>query len=331
MTLSRFIGSLAVSLLLTISLFAQRSGQQDVTRADVYINVSYDNDDRALPQMYRVQLFTNGRMPISEQLTNDRGQVVFHSVGQGTYMVSVAGQDVETSELSFAVSQHESTHIEFIRLKRKAIAGQASSNQGTVTAAALNIPDKARKEFDKGLAAFDKQDFPVARERFSKAADIYPQYSFAFLNLGVIAMKEGDSAQGQRYFEKAIAVDPQNPAAYTYLGRVLIMNEKYTEAEQLFTKALSITPLDPEPLTMLATSQLRSGKLQLAVANAKKVHTFPHQHYAISHLVAAEALMQEDQPDEAADEYRLLLKEEPNGPNASAARAALQTIEQRVK
>lgn len=312
-----------------LPLIAQRQQQQE-THADVYVNVAYEND-HPVGMQYRVQLLTNGRMPMGEQFTNDRGQVIFRGLSVGSYQLIVLGVDIENTELGFSIGPHESMHTEFIRVKLKSATAKPSSNQGTVSSASLNIPDRARKEFDKGLAAFAKQDLVTAREHFAKAVEIYPQYSAALLNLGVIAMRQQDPAAGQHYFEEAIKADPQNAGAYTYLARVDIMNAKYDDAETLLTKSLSLTPLDPEPLTMMATSQLRSGKFADAVASAEKVHTVPHEHYAIAHLVAAEALIKEQRSDLAADQFRLYLKESPTGANAESARAALQSIENRTK
>jgi Tfp pilus assembly protein PilF len=79
----------------------------------------------------------------------------------------------------------------------------------------------------------------------------------------------------------------------------------------------------------LATLQLQQGEFAQAVSNAQKVHALQqHQQYAIAHYVAAEALMKQFQPQQAAEEYRLFLKEAPASPMAAAARDALNSIEQ---
>jgi Tfp pilus assembly protein PilF len=219
-------------------------------------------------------------------------------------------------------------HNEWVRVKRKPVSGVVpTSTDGSVSQATLNIPDKARKEFDKGVSSSGKQDFLAANQHFTKATEIYPQYGLAFVNLGAVAMQEGNSAAGEHYFEQAIHADPQLPNGYTSLARVRIMQQQYDEADTLLAKALSIRPLDPEPLTMLATSELRSGKYPEAIANAKKVHSLPHEHFAVVHILAAEALGKQHQPDQAAEEYRLYLKEQPLSPHADSIRAAIQNLE----
>jgi tetratricopeptide (TPR) repeat protein len=235
--------------------------------------------------------------------------------------------EAEPGEASFSVQPHESMHSDYIMLKHKAAKG-TDSHEASISAAELNIPDKARKEFEKGLSAFDKDDLSTAGQHFSKAVELYPQYSLALVNLGVIEMRQGNQAQGENYFELSIKADPAMPNGYTSLARVRILQKNYDSADALLAKALSIRPLDPEPLTMLATSQSREGKYDEALATCRKVHTVPHEHFAVVHIIAAESLMRLKQPDQAADEYRLFLKEFPTSPNADSVRAALRSLEQ---
>lgn len=310
-----------------IATHAQRPSQQQqpTSQTELTVYVSYD-DDNTVPQMCRVQLQTGSRMPVADSFANDRGQVTFH-VGQGSYRIVAILNGREVGDVSFAVNPRENVHQEYIRFKHQPAEGAGNSTEGSVSAAALNIPDKAKKEFDKGVSASEKQDLDGASRHFGKAIEIYPQYSMALVNLGVISIKQGHVDDGQALFERAIKADPQLPNGYTNLARLCILQANYPEAETLLAKALTIRPLDPEPLTMLATSQMRSGEYDQAIVTSKKAHSVPHERYAVIHIVAAEAFMQLHQPDRAADEYRLFLKEFPASPNADEVRATLHSLE----
>ena len=311
------------------TLHAQRTQSGGNNSTEIVINVAFD-DNNEVPKMCRIQLLTNARMPVAEAFANDRGQATFHA-SSGSYMVQALSSDSETAELSFVVNPRETLHNEWIRVKRKLPNGnQPTSTAGSISQAALNVPDKAKKEFDKGLSASEKQDLRGATEHFAKATEIYPQYGMAFVNLGAIAMQEGNSAEGQRYFEQAIKADPQLPNAYTSLARIKILQQNYDEADSLLGKALTIRPLDPEPLTMLATSQLRSGKLDQAISNSRKVHSVPHDRFSVVHLLAADALVKQHQLLAAEDEYRLYLKEQPMSPHANSVRAQLESLERQT-
>src|SRR4051812_9836204 len=182
----------------------QQTQQQPSSSTEISIYVVYD-DSNAGSQMCHVQLQTGTRMPISDSFTNDRGQVTFH-VGAGSYRVVATIAGAEPNEVSFVVNPREAMHQEYIRLKRLAPAG-GNSKDGSISSATLNIPDKAGKEFDKGVAASGKQDLDGAKQHFQKAVEIYPQYGMAFVNLGVVSIQGGNVPDGEKYFEQAIKVD----------------------------------------------------------------------------------------------------------------------------
>jgi tetratricopeptide (TPR) repeat protein len=308
---------------------AQRSSRIPTRPSTVEVRISLENE-RAAPEQLRVQLLTSSSATFGEQFTRDLGQVNFQNVPIGNYRIRVTGIDVEDTEVSFSLDANEQNHIEFVHVKRKKSAEQ-TSNQGSVSAATLNIPDKARKEFDKGISGMNKSDYPEAQKHFSKALEIYPQYSAALNNLGVIAMRSGSPEEGRHYFEESVRVDGKSSSGYLNLGRCLILQNKLTEAEPLLQKAVSLSPLDAEPLTLLANQQLVTGNLDLALANARKVHSLEHQRYSLAHLIAARVLEKENKLDEAAEEYKLFLKESPDSPKATSVRAALQSLEKRVR
>jgi tetratricopeptide (TPR) repeat protein len=279
-----------------------------------------------------VDLLTSGGAIVAQLFTRDQGEVTFHSVFPGNYKLRVVGIDIEeNSEASFSVESRESIHFETVRVKLKKTEAQQSSNQGNISAASLNIPDKARKEFAKGVSSMSKNDMPEAQKHFSRATEIYPEYAGAYNNLGVIAMKSGSPDDGKKLFEQAVRADANNPNGYVNLARCLIMKDNSAEALPLLEKATALNPMDPEVLTLLANAQLSAHQLDVALANARKVHTMEHQHFTISHLIAARVLVLQKKFDEAAAEYRTFLKESPESPKADSVRAAIESIEKRPR
>src|SRR4051812_13777883 len=136
----RSLAVFAVVAMLAGSAHAQR--QEQVTTTEVVVSVVFDDNNEA-PKMCRVQLLTSARMPVAEQFANDRGQATFR-VTAGNYLVQTVSMDSEPGEATFTVSPRQSFHTEFLRLKHKpANGGNASSNEGSISTAVLNIPDKA--------------------------------------------------------------------------------------------------------------------------------------------------------------------------------------------
>jgi tetratricopeptide (TPR) repeat protein len=320
----------AAFVLLNSADAQNRNPDLNVSRpSDVEVRLSFEND-RPAPGQIRVQLLTITGSTVAEQYTRDQAQVSFHNVSPGNYRLRASGIDIEDAEVTITV-EPRLTRFEYLQVKPRKSADQQTSTMGSISSAELNIPDKARKEFDKGVSSMTKSDIDEARKHFSKAAEIYPQYAAAFNNLGVLAMKSGDSEAGKGFFETAVKADSSNANAYLNLARCLIMQDKIQEAEQMLVKASSLNPNDAESLTLLAKAQLMTGELDMAIVNAHKVHSLEHQRFAIAHLVAASAYEKKNQMDEAIAEYKLFLKESPDSPKAANVRAALQTLENRVK
>ncbi len=319
---------LMLAILATLPFLSSSiSAQQRTGTIDLYVYVSF-SDNSPAAKSYKVQLSSSTRMQVDSRFTDDRGQAIFRGLTAGDYRVTVTGFDIEDAESRFTLDGNpsfESMQTEHIEVKRKAGAG--TSTQGTVSAGALKIPNNARKEFELGLAAIDKKDFAGAKEHLNKAVEIYPQYCGALLDLGVIAAQERHNEEAVRLFERAVEADPTNPAASVYLASARMLQGNFKDAETLLTKVVAITPTDPDPLTMLASCQYKLGEYKEAAATAQKVHAVPHQKFAMAHYIAAEALLKQSQPHEAAEELKLYLKESPNAPNSDSAKELLASLE----
>ena len=316
------------NVLLCATSFAQH--QQIITPVDVRVRISFD-DAKEIPSMLKLQLQTATGALIAEQYVRNEGQVNFQNVYPGSYRLRLSGDGVQEVETEFTVGSREAMHNELLHTVRKSSNDQASSPEGRISAADLNIPDKAKKEFEKGMNSMEKQDYPAAQKHLAKAVEIYPQYSSAYDDLGVIAMHMHQTSEGQGYFEKAIRADSNNGSAYVNLAKVRLMASQYLEAESLLDKSVSLMPTNAEALTLLANTEMQNGKWKLALVNAQKVHTVPHQLFAIAHLIAAQILMRQSEPQAAVLEYKLFLHEAPDSPSASGVRSALQSIEHQTK
>jgi tetratricopeptide (TPR) repeat protein len=330
MTRRSTIFLLALAVCCSQTVLAQRGSAPMSGKTELYVYVTF-TDQTPVKQAYKVQLLTSTRMIVDKDFTNDRGQAIFRGVSPGDYRIVVTGLDIDEAEIRVTVESHggfDSTQNEHVEVRRTSAASDTAPG-GAVSVATLKIPDDARKEYDKGLAALDHNDIAGAQQHLARSVELYPQYSAAFLNLGVIAMQTGHRDEGMHYFEQANKADPKNAASLMYLAKAYLAKKNYKEAEPLLAQAVTIIPSNPEPLTLLATLELQQGEYPEAVINAQKVHALQqHQPFAIAHYVAAEALMRQSLPEQAAVEYRLFLKEAPSSPVAGAAKEALSSIPQ---
>jgi tetratricopeptide (TPR) repeat protein len=310
---------------------AQTRGAQPGTTVDLRVRLSYSNG-RPVDRRLRVQLLDAFESYMGEAYCDDQGQAVFPRLQPGSYRLRVSGMNVEeTTSPTFTLGRNEGQHFESVDVKMKAEAeadtATPSAPGGAVAAVDLSVPDKARKEFEKGNAALQKNDLATARKALEKAIQIYPQYAAAYNNLGILAMKTGDRAAAQAAFQQAIRINDHYPRACTNLARLLLADRNYAEAEGLLNRALTTDPLNPEALTMLANVQLQTGRFDQAINTAWKVHSVPHDGFSVVHIVAALAFEARHMPEDAAVEYATYLKESPNGPEAPRASAALAALQ----
>ncbi len=322
--------ALLVILLLVSSLPAQQRGRRNQA-TQLQIRLLLENEHPVDMQL-KVQLLSPSGVPQAEVFSRNMGVAEF-SVFAGTYRVKASGTEMEDSTSdAFYINENEGSHFEVVRVRLRPANGAGAGNPGQpVSAGELNVPDKARKELEKGNEAMQRERLDEAQQRFKKAITLYPQYASAYNNLGVLYMKAGDQKAGREAFEKAVSLNQQYPRAYINLARLFIAENNFREAENLLKKSLALEPTNPESLTLLARAQLTLGKLEEALQNARKVHSVPHPQEAVAHIIAARVLQSRHQQDEALAEYEQYLKESPDGPTSAKVRETLLQMKKTVR
>jgi tetratricopeptide (TPR) repeat protein len=319
-----------VALSASAPLQAQR-GQGRAVGADVQVHVTYEND-RPAGQQIRLDLTNETGIPITQTFTDSDGRAVFRVDSSGVYRVKASGLEIEdTVSDPIIVTETARSQIAYIRVKLKSQPNtvQSVSRSGTApvtSAAQLRVPSDARKAFDKGLASWQKKDYEKAAAEFERAVALYPDYDTAYNNLGVMYahLKQPDKAIAA--FERSVQLNDKNADADRNLARMLMHQKNFARAEDLLKKSLSVQPLDPGSLTMLSIAEIENGKLDEALTDARKVHDLPHDGYAVSHFIAGQALERKHQPQDAAAEYMVYLRESPNGPEVAQVKSALDRL-----
>jgi len=206
-------------------------------------------------------------------------------------------------------------------------AGADSGANGTlVSVSDLEVPARARREFDKSNELLRKQRFSEALRELNKAVNIYPRFAGAFNNMGVIYAHLGDTACERSSLQTAIDLNDRFELAYVNWARMDLASANYKDADIALRKASSLDMSDTTPLVLLAYSALAQGNSQEALTLSQKAHARGGSH-AFAHRVAARVLEQRSQFAEAVAELKLCLEEQPVGPGVDAASSELQFVE----
>ena len=278
-----------------------------------------------------VSLLSSSGTPVGENVTDKDCEVYFANVAAGSYRVTVSGPGIESSQGETVDLDPRSRNELEVTVKHAGTASQGSTTAATqplVAAVDLNIPEGARKEFDKASQFTAKENWPKSIEHLNKAVAIYLQYAEAYNNLGVAYGRLGDRAKNLEALQKAISLNDHFAPAYVNLARIAIADRDFPQAETLLNRANAIDPTDSQTLVLLANVELLNQHYEQALATCRKAHAIPRGAHAVVHYVAARVFEHENRPAEAVAELQIFLSEEQSGPRAEAARkemAALQT------
>jgi tetratricopeptide (TPR) repeat protein len=315
------------TLFLVPCIYAQSHLASSNWTGSISIRVS-SGDSRSCDFQASVLLMSISGARIAEDLTNGDCEVHFFNVAAGSYHVTVSGRGIEDSDsgrFDFDSFSRQDLEVNIKRVgdpNQKAAIGPSS----LVAAVDLNIPEGARKEFDKASHFVARGNWQKAIERLNKAIAIYPQYAEAYNNLGVAYGHLGDRVRNVEALQKAIGLNDHFAAAYLNLARVAIVDRDFSQAEDLLNKATAIDPTDPQILSPLANMQLLNRHYDLALATCRKAHSTARGEHAVVHYVAARVFEQENRPADALAELQMFLSEEESGPRAEQARKEVMAL-----
>ncbi len=267
-----------------------------------------------------------GSSALDKQITDQDGRVEFNTI-TGAHRIRITGDNIHPYEGDFEIVPTETYHIENFGVRRKS-EGETTSAEAmnSVPAIRLKVPDNARKEFEKGSKAMEEQRWGESRKHFQAAVDLYPDYDLAYNGLGSTCWQLNDIPAARRAFLKATELNDKFAGAQRNLARILLSDHNYQEAASLLNRSLDVEPMNAWALTNAAYAELQLHRFKEAAAHALRVHGLPHDGLANAHVIAGYALEALGQQQEAAEQWRLYLKEDPKGPNAKRAQEAVARL-----
>ena len=311
-------------------VLAQTRGRQQPGPEYTKVSVHVTDENNRPVRGVLVQLLSGFGNVIFQTFTNQEGFTDLTGVTSGRYKIRAKGDEIEeTTGREFVIFTGQSYYPVMLQVRRKPQTTQPSLNS-MVHVTDLNVPPKAKENFDKGTEALNRNELQKARDYFEKAIHEYPEYSAAYNNLGIAWLREGRVEEGGAALRKSVSLNPHLSSAYRNLAVLAFKEGKLQETEELLNQSLADDPNDPQGLALLAKVQFARGEMDPAIASAQKVHAQPHERYAFVHFIAASAFQAKGQNQEALREYKIFLKEAPNHPSAPEARAAAQALQARA-
>jgi len=216
------------------------------------------------------------------------------------------------------------TGIEAGTLQLRRLAGVEGSS---ISVTSLQVPNSARKEFDKATSDVRSNHVASATQHLEKALSIYDKYAAAWNQLGLIYTSSHQMDEASKAFAKAIDSDPKYIPPYMGLAALQLQDEKYNDAVETAGKALALDPRLGVASFIQAAASLRLNRLDDAEKSARKAEQGPHQNFPQVHVVLAQIFVQKHDEANAAAEMRAYLKEAPQGNFAAEIKKSLEEIE----
>jgi tetratricopeptide (TPR) repeat protein len=181
-------------------------------------------------------------------MADDTGAFSFRRIAAGSYVVNVdAGSEYEPVNEQVEVvdaatargASFGSTFNLQIQLRAKATVG-GGAKPGVVSAALAGVPKPAADLYEKALESLRGGDTQKAVEQLQQAVALYPEFSLALNELGVIYQQLGQIDKAVEALRAAVNVAPEVFEIRLNLGLVLLKSKQFSDAETELRRAIEL-------------------------------------------------------------------------------------------
>jgi tetratricopeptide (TPR) repeat protein len=205
--------------------------------------------------------------------------------------------------------------------------------EGMVSVASLQVPTKARREYEKGSELLEKGNLAEAEKSLRKAIDQYPKFAEAWLRLGDLEQRRKNIEGAVSDYQEAINADPNFPIPYIRMAFLSAVTSNWEQTRKLSERLISLDPVNfPLAYYYDAVAEFNLNHLAPAETNAlraenlDKLHSEPRVELLLASIYNAKG-----EHASAAEHYRSYLKLVPNGPLNERVKADLAKTEEMAK
>jgi tetratricopeptide (TPR) repeat protein len=286
-----------------------------------------DNSRNPIPDL-RVELLDDVESVIARTKTDNSGLFSFRGLRIGVFQVRVQtygttfiGQTQRVQlERGRAVEQ-----VEFVLVSRR--NSSTTGIPGVIFA--QEVPDKARKQYERGLALLEKTDqVKEGVAALENAIEIFPLYFEALRVLGSEYVKQQDYDRAIPLLTKAIEVNRQSyPSLYT-LSIAQYNLKQVTEAIESMKRAIAFNQQSMAANLWLGMLLRQTDKFDEAETYLKQADHLAASKSPDVHWQLALLFNQVKRYKEAADELELFLKVQPDSKDTELIKKLIKKFRQ---
>jgi tetratricopeptide (TPR) repeat protein len=202
-----------------------------------------------------------------------------------------------------------------------------------VSVASLQVPTKARREYEKGSELLEKGNLTEAEKSLRKAIDQYPKFAEAWLRLGDLEQRRKNIEGAMSDYQEAINADPNFPIPYLRMAFLSAVTSNWEQTRKLSERLISLDPVNfPLAYYYDAVAEFNLQHLAPAETNALRAENLDKLHLEPRvELLLASIYNAKGDHASAVEHYRSYLKLVPNGPLNERVKADLAKTEEMAK
>ncbi len=300
-----------------------------------------DTTNRSLERV-RVELQDEVEMTITQTYTDSMGRYAFNSLSLGTFIVKVhsngthVGRSTRISltpaRLSGTASHQELA--DFILPTIDEAKGSAAPGNASLVFA-QDVPEKARKAYEKAASLLDQKKTEEGVEALKEALKLFMNYYLAWERLGIEYVKLEHYDAARFALDQAVKIN-QNSASSLYgLGYAQYQLRQWREATESLTRSLRLAPASANAgfaHYYLGLALLKENKPAEAEAHLKQAYKIGQNNIPTEvHLHLAQIYSNAKRYKEAADELELCLKRAPGAKDAENIRNLIKQLRSKEK
>ncbi|MBA2704080.1 MAG: tetratricopeptide repeat protein [Blastocatellia bacterium] len=268
-------------------------------------------------------------------MTDDTGAFAFRRVGGGTYTVTIEGEkeyepvneqvDVIDTSSSRGTPFGRSYSVQ-IRLRYK----PSSEKAGVINAALMAAPKPAAELYQKALQSERDGDHEKAIAQLQQAIALYPRFSLALNEMGVIYERIGKFEQAEKVFGSAVKVAPEIFELRLNYGIVQLKNKHYADAETQLHRATEIKDGSATAHLFRGKALIHLSKYSEAENELQQVIKLGGEDVALAYRFLGALYNERDENKLAIDALEKYLSLAPTAKDADSVRNIIKQLRSQV-
>lgn len=285
----------------------------------------------AMVSNVRVTIQSASRSFVRTVYADGSGSFGIGGVPVGNYTIELEAEGYLTHRESIDVPPGSGALVLQFMMRPALSARPPSSKEPLVSAASLQVPQDARREFAAGQRDVEHERWNEAKRHFEKALRKHPDFPQALRGLALIDVLEQQPERAVDRLRRAVQIDASFAEGYWSLSHVLNGVGRHAESLESAQKAVSLRPELWQAQYELGVAALALGRDDLAIEACYKIQSMAGPTVPEGMLLRAGVWLRERQYAKAKEELEAFLRLAPRHWLAPLAKETLEKVVNEIK